>query len=146
MLERRFREALAAFVALLVALPLLAPGPVWADDLGADDEAETYEAAPTNEPAEPAEPETEQAEPEAEPAEPETGFDDSFAMAAAKTFDLLVLRPLTLGWTIFGFALFLPAAIAATDTIEESWTFFVYEPAEATFMTPLGDFVNNPDY
>lgn len=138
MLERRptgTRPALAALlVALLIALPLAAPSPLWADDVGMDDaKMHQIEASPADEP-----------DPEPEP-ETDDGL-NPVVKVAAQTFDLLILRPMTLGWAIFGFALFLPAAIAATDVVDESWDFFVYEPIEATFMTPLGSFLENPEF
>ncbi len=55
-------------------------------------------------------------------------------------FDLIIVRPLSLGELVFGFACFVPAALFAGPSVAEPWKLFVVEPFEATFTRPLGDF------
>jgi uncharacterized membrane protein YhhN len=61
---------------------------------------------------------------------------------AAKTFDVVLLRPLGLAATIGGFGCFaiaLPFSAINRD-INSPWETFVIGPTEFTFTRPLGDF------
>jgi hypothetical protein len=76
----------------------------------------------------------------------------AFAERSAQAFDLIVVRPLGVGKVVFGFVVFLPAALFAEvpvvgwndddgySAISDVWDAFVVAPFHATFMTPLGDF------
>jgi len=55
-------------------------------------------------------------------------------------FDLIIVRPLSLGVLVFGFVCFVPAALFAGPSIADPWEMFVLEPYEATFTRPLGEF------
>ncbi len=55
-------------------------------------------------------------------------------------FDLIIVRPLSLGELVFGFVCFVPAALFAGPSVAEPWELFVAEPFEATFTRPLGEF------
>jgi hypothetical protein len=59
-------------------------------------------------------------------------------------FDLIILRPLGLGATLVGGALFLPAALIASpggaEGIQGVWEAFVAPSFESTFQNPLGEF------
>jgi len=55
-------------------------------------------------------------------------------------FDLIIVRPLSLGELVFGFICFVPAAIVAGPSVADPWDTFVAEPFEATFVRPLGEF------
>ena len=86
----------------------------------------------------------------AAPAQAEGRFDE----LGPNTFDVAVLRPLTLLQVAAGFALFLPAgalsaslgylispsdsATTAKSNFDDAWDVFVLEPAERAFVRPLG--------
>ena len=86
----------------------------------------------------------------AAPAQAEDRFED----LGPKTFDAVVLRPLTLLQVAAGFALFLPAgtlsaslgylmspsssAATAKTNFGDSWDVFVLEPYERAIPRPLG--------
>ena len=55
-------------------------------------------------------------------------------------FDLIIVRPLSLGVLVFGFVCFVPAALYAGPSIANPWEMFVLDPYEATFTRPLGEF------
>lgn len=55
-------------------------------------------------------------------------------------FDLIIVRPLSLGMLVFGVVCFVPASLFASEAIDEPWDFFVAEPFEMTFTRPLGEF------
>ncbi len=55
-------------------------------------------------------------------------------------FDLIIVRPLSLGVLVFGFVCFLPAALFSGPSVADPWDMFVVEPFEATFIRPLGEF------
>ena len=55
-------------------------------------------------------------------------------------FDLIIVRPLSLGELVFGFVCFVPAALFAGPSIAEPWELFVTDPFKATFTRPLGEF------
>ena len=55
-------------------------------------------------------------------------------------FDLIIVRPLSLGELVFGFICCVPAAIVAGPSVADPWDTFVAEPFEATFVRPLGEF------
>ena len=64
------------------------------------------------------------------------------AEIGAKTFDVVILRPIGVAATVGGFGCFLilgPLA-AASQGIATVWDIFVLGPAEYTFQWPLGDF------
>lgn len=60
----------------------------------------------------------------------------------AKTFDVVLLRPLGFLATAGGLACFAVASpfSAIAQEIGTSWDIFVMGPADYTFMRPLGDF------
>jgi Mn2+/Fe2+ NRAMP family transporter len=55
-------------------------------------------------------------------------------------FDLIIVRPLTLGQLVFGAVCFVPSALFALDSVGEPWEIFVEDPFQATFTRPLGEF------
>ncbi len=59
---------------------------------------------------------------------------------ASMAFDLIIVRPLSLGVLVFGFVCFLPAALFSGPSVADPWDMFVVEPFEATFIRPLGEF------
>jgi len=73
--------------------------------------------------------------------------------AGPATFDAVILRPLNFLQTVVGSVLFIPVALFTSiapvcsghvdegkTQIGEAWDIFVYEPAERTFLMPLGSF------
>ena len=83
---------------------------------------------------------------ETEPAEPDTvetaSAGDIAADVGAKTFDVVVLRPIGAAATLGGFGCFLlltPLA-AVSQGVGTVWDIFVLGPAEYTFERPLGEF------
>lgn len=60
----------------------------------------------------------------------------------AKTFDVVLLRPLGFAATVGGLACFAVASpfSAIAQEIGTSWDIFVLGPADYTFSRPLGDF------
>ena len=66
------------------------------------------------------------------------------ADAGSQIFDAIVLRPLGAIGVCAGFFLFVPAALLTSpggmDSINEAWTLFVGDPADAAFVRPLGEF------
>lgn len=91
-------------------------------------------------------------------AEPESTW-SAIADGAAVGFDAVVLRPLHFSRMLVGAVAFIPAAMFAEvapimggdaaswkATEKEVWDLFVYEAAEATFMTPLGAFRHSDDF
>ena len=75
------------------------------------------------------------------PAQAESGRGEHPVLAGtSKAFDLIIVRPLSLGVLVFGFVCFLPAALFAAPSFADPWDLFVMEPYEATFKRPLGEF------
>ena len=79
--------------------------------------------------------------------------ENAFVKQSSRAFDLLVVRPLSVGRVLFGVVCFVPAALFAgrpppiggdpkvwRNEVDAVWTLFVRDPFEATFMTPLGQF------
>ncbi len=71
---------------------------------------------------------------------PPDGGDHPVIKGAGMAFDLIIVRPLSLGVLVFGFVCFVPAALFAGPSIADPWEMFVLEPYEATFTRPLGEF------
>ena len=63
---------------------------------------------------------------------------------AAKGFDAVIIRPLSLSAVGVGAALFVPVAIISSPggltPIREAWEQFVLTPVNFVFTRPLGDF------
>jgi hypothetical protein len=63
---------------------------------------------------------------------------------AAKGFDAVIIRPLSLAAVVVGAALFVPAAIVSSpgglSPIREAWEQFVLAPVNFVFTRPLGEF------
>jgi len=70
-------------------------------------------------------------------------YEDSFADCSyPKTFDLMVMRPISLGTIAFGTVLFVPLAPLALITVPEEigtvYNNLIGAPARFTFNRPLG--------
>ena len=72
-------------------------------------------------------------------------YEDSFSQCNyPKTFDLIIMRPISFGTMILGFTLFAfpagPLAFAtATDEVGDVWRNMVGAPARFTFKRDLGE-------
>jgi hypothetical protein len=77
--------------------------------------------------------------------------DNAFVRGSEKTLDLLIVRPLGVGWLAFGFVCFVPAGLFASTPVDlyrngwsssdaaSAWDLFVVTPFHQTFQTPLGE-------
>jgi hypothetical protein len=75
-----------------------------------------------------------------------------FARRGGQTLDLILVRPAGVGKVVFGFVVFLPAALFAEvpvvgwnnddgySAVADAWDVFVADSFQDTFMTPLGEF------
>ena len=136
------RRARTFTAALLIALALTAPA-------HAEDPAQTEEPAQAEK--------TRSVFTLEEPAQAEKTrsvfTNEELLSGLNKTFDLMITRPLGVGWLLFGVVCFIPAAALAEvppglggkskrwrSSVGEVWQIFVGDQIEATFMTPLGEF------
>jgi hypothetical protein len=139
---RRSRRA----VAVILGLALLCFDPALADDPGAATDPTPSASAPAaaGDPT-PAPTPSAPAPTAAAPIAPAPAGPNPWAEGAAKAFDVIPIRLLSVAAVAVGFGAFIVSVPLVgpgfqLEGIRNSWEYFVVSPYEYTFVRPLGDF------